>query len=106
MRRGVWQRQHFPLFHRAQQGGGRIRTLAQKAVLHISAGTVPASADIAPFAVGLAKAREVKEMYKDWEIMRFQPCAFEDGYPPVPKHLHAANKIAARRPEKGLDKAL
>lgn len=58
---------------------------------------VPASADIAPFAVGLAKDEEIKELYEDWEILQFKSYVFEDEHPNVPKHLHASNKIVARR---------
>ncbi len=59
--------------------------------------TVPASADIAPFAVGLAKDGELKELYRDWDILQFKSYVFEDEHPNVPKHLHSANKIAARK---------
>lgn len=61
--------------------------------------TVPASADIAPFAVGLAKDGELKDLYWDWEILQFKSYVFEDEHPNVPKHLHSANKIVARRRE-------
>jgi len=59
--------------------------------------TVPASADIAPFAIGLAKDEEIKSLYEDWEILQFKSYVFEDEHPNVPKHLHASNKIVARR---------
>lgn len=60
--------------------------------------TVPASPDIAPFAIGLAKDGEIKEMYNDWEILQFQSYTFEDEHPNVPKHMHAVNKIVAQKP--------
>lgn len=70
-------------------------------IMQIFTDTVPASADIAPFAVGLAKDGEIKELYDDWEILQFKSYTFEDEHPGVPKHLHASNKIVARRPENG-----
>lgn len=66
-------------------------------VMQIFTDTVPASADIAPFAIGLAKEEEIKQSYQDWEILQFQSYVFEDEHPNVPKHLHASNKIVARR---------
>lgn len=66
-------------------------------IMQIFTDTVPASEDIAPFAVGLAKDKEIKELYNDWEILQFKSYTFEDEHPGVPKHLHASNKIVARR---------
>ncbi|MBD5383854.1 MAG: methyltransferase domain-containing protein [Ruminococcaceae bacterium] len=66
-------------------------------IMHIFTDEVPASADIAPFAVGLAHDGELKELYGDWEILSFQSYVFEDEHPGVPKHLHSVNKIVARR---------
>ncbi len=66
-------------------------------IMHIFTDAVPASADIAPFAVGLAREGEIKELYSDWEVLQFQSYVFEDEHPNVPKHLHAVNKIVARR---------
>lgn len=66
-------------------------------IMHLLTDAVPASADIAPFAVGLAHDGELKELYDDWEILQFQSYVFEDEHPNVPKHLHAVNKIVARR---------
>lgn len=67
-------------------------------IMHIFTDTVPASADIAPFAVGLAKEGELKELYSDWEILQFQSYVFDDEHPNVPKHKHSVNKIVARKP--------
>lgn len=67
-------------------------------IMHIFTDAVPASPDIAPFAVGLAKDGEIRELYTDWEILQFQSYIFEDEHPNVPKHLHAVNKIVARKP--------
>lgn len=67
-------------------------------IMHIFTDTVPASPDIAPFAVGLAKENEMKEMYGDWKILQFQSYTFEDEHPNVPKHMHAVNKIVAQKP--------
>lgn len=66
-------------------------------IMQIFTDVVPASEDIAPFAIGLAKDEEIKEMYTDWEILQFKSYVFEDEHPNVPKHLHASNKIVARR---------
>lgn len=65
-------------------------------VMQIFTDTVPASADIAPFAIGLAKDGEIRDLYADWEILQFKSYVFEDEHPNVPKHLHASNKIVAR----------
>lgn len=66
-------------------------------IMQIFTDTVPASEDIASFAVGLAKDEELKELYLDWEILQFKSYIFEDEHPNVPKHLHASNKIVAKR---------
>lgn len=68
-------------------------------MMQIFTDTVPASEDIAPFAIGLAKDGEIKELYGDWEILQFKSYTFEDEHPGVPKHLHASNKIVARKGE-------
>lgn len=66
-------------------------------IMHIFTDKVPASPDIAPFAIGLAHDGEIKELYDDWEILSFQSYTFEDEHPGVPKHLHSVNKIVARK---------
>ena len=66
-------------------------------IIQLFTDTVPASSDIAPYAIGLAKDGEIKELYSDWEIISFKSYVFEDEHPNVPKHLHASNKIVARR---------
>lgn len=66
-------------------------------IMQIFTDVVPASADIAAFAVGLARDEEIKELYADWEILQFKSYTFEDEHPGVPKHLHASNKIVARK---------
>lgn len=66
-------------------------------IMHIFTDEVPASADIAPFAVGLSHDGELKELYGDWEILSFQSYVFEDEHPGVPKHLHSVNKIVTRK---------
>ncbi|MCM1299243.1 MAG: methyltransferase domain-containing protein [Firmicutes bacterium] len=66
-------------------------------IMQIFTDTVPASKDIAPFAIGLAKDNEIKELYNDWEILQFKSYIFEDEHPGVPKHLHASNKIIAQK---------
>lgn len=66
-------------------------------IIQIFTDVVPASEDIAPFAIGLAKDEEIKELYTDWEILQFKSYVFEDEHPNVPKHLHASNKIVTKR---------
>ncbi len=66
-------------------------------IMQIFTDAVPASEDIAPFAIGLAKDGEMKELYTDWDILQFKSYVFEDEHPNVPKHMHASNKIVARR---------
>lgn len=65
--------------------------------MDLRADKVPASPDIAPFAVGLAYDEEIKVLYKDWNIIQFKSYVFEDEHPNVPLHLHASNKIVAQR---------
>lgn len=66
-------------------------------IMQIFTNAVPASPDIAEFAIGLARDGELEELYKDWEILQFKSYTFEDEHPGVPKHLHASNKLAARK---------
>lgn len=66
-------------------------------IIHIFTNEVPASPDIAPFAVGLADEGEIKKLYEDWEILQFKSYVFDDEHPNVPKHQHAVNKIVARK---------
>lgn len=66
-------------------------------IIQLFTDAVPASEDIAPFAVGLAKEEEIKELYADWEVLQFKSYVFEDEHYGVPKHLHASNKIVARK---------
>ena len=68
-------------------------------IIQLFTETVPASEDIAPFAIGLATDGELKQLYADWEILQFKSYIFEDEHPNVPKHLHASNKIVARKVE-------
>ncbi len=53
--------------------------------------------DIEPYAIGMAKDGEIKELYKDWEIIQYLSYTFEDEHPGVPLHKHASNKLVARR---------
>lgn len=66
-------------------------------IMHIFTDEVPASADIADYAIGLAHNGEIKDLYDDWEVLNFQSYVFEDEHPGVPKHLHSVNKISARK---------
>ena len=53
--------------------------------------------DIAPYAIGMAKDGEIKELYEDWEIIEYLSYAFNDEHPGVPLHQHASNKLVARK---------
>ncbi|HML48784.1 MAG TPA: methyltransferase domain-containing protein [Clostridia bacterium] len=60
-------------------------------IIQLFTNRVPASPDIAPFAVGLANDGEIQALYEDWEILQFKSYTFEDE--------HASNKIVARKAE-------
>ena len=47
-------------------------------IIQIFTDAVPASEDIAPFAIGLAKDEEIKELYTDWDVLQFKSYVFED----------------------------
>ena len=66
-------------------------------IIQIFTNKVPASPDIEPFVRGLADEDELRLVYNDWEIMDFDAYVFEDEHPGVAKHLHAANKIVAKK---------
>lgn len=66
-------------------------------IIQLFTNVLPASPDIAPFAVGLADDEEIKELYSDWNILQFKSYIFEDEHPGVPKHYHASNKLVAQR---------
>lgn len=59
--------------------------------------SLPPTPDIAPYAVGMAKDGEIKDLYKDWEILQFLSYEFEEEHPDVPLHKHASNKLVARK---------
>ena len=66
-------------------------------IIQLFTNVLPASPDIAPFAVGLADDEEIKSLYADWDILQFKTYTFEEEHPGVPKHSHASNKIVAQR---------
>jgi len=66
-------------------------------IIQIFTNSIPASPDIAPYAIGLADNEEIKKLYDNWNILQFKSYTFEDEHPGVPKHIHAANKIIAQR---------
>ena len=66
-------------------------------IIHTFTNTVPASPDIAPFAVGLADEGEILDLYSDWEALQFKTYVFDDEHPNVPRHQHAVNKLVARK---------
>ncbi len=53
--------------------------------------------DIEPYAIGMAKDGEIKELYSDWEIIEYLSYTFNDEHPGVPLHQHASNKLVARK---------
>ena len=70
-------------------------------IIQLFTDRVPASPDIAPFAVGLAREGELLGLYREWEVLHFSAYTFEDEHPGVPRHVHASNKIVARRRGQG-----
>ena len=66
-------------------------------IIQLFTNVLPASPDIAPFAVGLADDGEIRDVYEDWDILQYKSYTFEDEHPGVPRHTHASNKIVARR---------
>lgn len=69
-------------------------------IMQIFTDQVPITEDLAPFAIGIAKNQEIKELYKGWEVLSFKSYIFKDEHSGMPEHFHAANKIVARRKEK------
>lgn len=53
--------------------------------------------DIEPYAIGMAKDGEIKELYNDWEIIEYLSYSFNDEHPGVPLHQHASNKLVAKK---------
>jgi len=66
-------------------------------IIQIFTNSVPASPDIADFAIGIADDGELEKLYHDWAILEFKSFTFEDEHPGVPKHVHSANSIVAQR---------
>ena len=90
---GLVGKRYFPFcfLHKAQDF---LTNVGGIHIMQIFTDQVPITEDLAPFAVGIAKNQEIKELYKEWEILQFKSYIFKD------EHLHAANKIVARRKEK------
>lgn len=84
---------HVDAFDLSAHGIAKLQHKCRAAGVSLHAFT----ADLKQFAVGLAKEGEIRELYEDWEILQFQSYTFEDEHPGVPKHLHASNKIVARK---------
>ena len=68
-------------------------------IMHIFTDEVPITEDLKPFAVGIAKKGALTAMYLDWEIVESTSYVFEDRHGDLPVHLHAAEKIVARKKE-------
>ena len=66
-------------------------------IIQVFTNSVPASPDIAPFAIGLADDKELEDLYDGWDILESKSYTFEDEHPGAPKHIHAANRIVAQR---------
>jgi tellurite methyltransferase len=58
---------------------------------------IPPPSDLEPFINGLFHEGEIKNLYNDWEIDLFESIVFEDEHPGNIKHVHALNKIVARK---------
>ena len=67
-------------------------------IIQLFTNVLPASSDIAPYAIGFAEDEEIKRLYCDWNILQFRSYAFEEEHPGVPRHFHSSNKIVARKP--------
>jgi cyclopropane fatty-acyl-phospholipid synthase-like methyltransferase len=65
-------------------------------IIQIFTNSVPASPDIAPFAIGLANDKELENLYAGWDILESKSYTFEDEHPGARKHIHAADRIVAR----------
>ena len=81
-------------FIKKAQGNTRIGGIN---IIQIFNDNIAPTLDIAPYAIGMAKDGEIKELYKDWEIIQFLSYSFEEEHPGVPLHKHASNKLVARK---------
>lgn len=66
-------------------------------IIQIFNDSIAPTPDIAPYAIGIAKDGEIKDLYKDWEIIQFLSYSFQEEHPDVPLHSHASNKLVARK---------
>ena len=66
-------------------------------IISIFTNSIPASPDIADFAIGLADDRELEKLYHDWAILESKSYTFEDEHPGASKHMHSSNRIVAQR---------
>ena len=68
-------------------------------IMQIFTNKVPVSSDIAPYVKGLADEGELELMYQDikWEIIESKAYIFNDEHPGVEKHVHASNRIVAKK---------
>lgn len=66
-------------------------------IIQIFNDNIAPTPDIEPYAIGMAKDGEIKELYKDWEIIQFLSYTFEEEHPDIPLHKHASNKLVARK---------
>lgn len=66
-------------------------------IIQIFNDNIAPTPDIAPYAIGMAKDGEIKDLYRDWEIIQFLSYTFEEEHPGVPLHKHASNKLVARK---------
>ncbi len=57
---------------------------------------LPPTKDIADYTVGMAYDGEIREMYDDWEVLKYQSYIFEEEHPGVPLHSHSSNKIVVK----------
>ena len=66
-------------------------------IIQLFTDNIAPTPDIEPYAIGMAKDGEIKEMYEDWEIIQFLSYTFDEEHPGVPLHKHASNKLVARK---------
>ena len=66
-------------------------------IIQIFTDDIAPTPDIKPYAIGMAKDGEFKDLYEEWDIIQFMSYTFVEEHPGVPLHKHSSNKIVARK---------
>ena len=88
----------------AETGDGFIAAARERTlpggvhVVGVFTDEVAVPADLARFTRRLFRDGELREIYADWQIERFESRRFEDEHAGGIRHLHATNDLIARRP--------